>query len=254
MSLVTSNQPLGTPNWIDIGIPDLDHAMRFYGAIFGWDFEVGPEETGRYTMCFVHGKPVAAMMPNMDPTATEFWWNVYFATDDCDATAKRALDSGGTVLVDPMTVMEHGRMAIVKDPVGGQFGLWQGINHIGCQVVNEANTLLRNDLVTANPEPAREFYASVFDFTLDRDDNQPGVDFTFLRRPDGHEIGGIVGDSSATKSMWDTMFLVHDIDEAVRKAVDTGGSASTPDDTPYGRIVQITDPFGAEFTVGSSAE
>ena len=27
MSLVTGNQPDGTPTWIDLGIPDLDRAM-----------------------------------------------------------------------------------------------------------------------------------------------------------------------------------------------------------------------------------
>ena len=49
MSYLTQNQPLGTPTWIDLGIPDLDRAMDFYGALFGWTFDVGPEEHGRYT-------------------------------------------------------------------------------------------------------------------------------------------------------------------------------------------------------------
>ena len=44
MSHVNANQPDGTPTWIDLGIPDLEGAMRFYGALFGWDFEVGPPE------------------------------------------------------------------------------------------------------------------------------------------------------------------------------------------------------------------
>ena len=49
MSYVHENQPDGTP-WVDLGIPDLD-AMRFYGALFGWEFDVGPAEYGRYTTC-----------------------------------------------------------------------------------------------------------------------------------------------------------------------------------------------------------
>jgi hypothetical protein len=53
MSYVTVNQPTGTPTWIDLGIPDLDRAMEFYGAVFGWKFDVGPEQTGRYTMCLL---------------------------------------------------------------------------------------------------------------------------------------------------------------------------------------------------------
>jgi predicted enzyme related to lactoylglutathione lyase len=250
MSEVTTNQPNGTPTWIDLGIPDLERAMEFYGALFGWDYDVGPEEAGRYTMCLLRGRPVAALMPNPDRGATEFWWNVYFATDDCDGTVKRVADAGGTVLTAPMDVMDAGRMAIVRDPVGAQFGLWQGRAHIGCEIVNEPNSLIRNDLDTPTPVPARDFYAAVFDYTLDRNEVRPHLDFTFLRRPDGHEIGGILGTDAPT-SRWTTMFEVEDTDAVVARAVEAGGTAGTPQDTPYGRMATITDPFGAEFSVGA---
>ena len=95
MSLVSGNQPDGTPTWIDLGIPDLDRAMEFYRALFGWEFDVGPAETGHYAMCLLGGRPVAALMANHDPGATEFWWNVYRATADCDRTAARITDAGG---------------------------------------------------------------------------------------------------------------------------------------------------------------
>ncbi len=249
MSHVSTNQPNGTPTWIDLGIPDLDRAMEFYGALFGWEFDVGPEETGRYTMCLLDGKPVAALMPNPDSGATDFWWTMYFATDDCDGTAKRISDSGGTLIHAPMDVMELGRMAIAQDPVGAQFGLWQGRGFVGAQVVNEPNSLLRNDLVTPTPDPARAFYAAVFDFTLDGNPDLPDLDFTFLRRPDGHEIGGIMGQPEVPSSAWATTFEVDDTDAVVERAVQAGGSSDTPYDFEYGRLATITDPFGAEFSV-----
>lgn len=251
MSEVTANQPNGTPTWIELGIPDLDRAMEFYGAVFGWEFDVGPVETGRYTMCLLRGKPVAAIMPNGDSGATDFWWTVYLATDDCDGTAKRIVDAGGTLIQPPMDVMEQGRMAMATDPVGAQFGLWQGNALLGAQLVNEPGTLLRNDLVTPAPEPARQFYAAVFDFTADGNPDLPGLDFTFLRRPDGHEIGGIIGDPAAASSSWGTLFEVEDTDATVARAVAAGGSASAPTDFVYGRIAEVADPFGAPFSVGS---
>ena len=251
MSEVTSNQPNGTPTWIDLGIPDHERAMAFYGAVFGWQFDVGPEETGYYTMCLLRGKPVAAIMPNPDKDATDFWWNMYLATDDCDGTAKRIADSGGTLIQPPMDVMDQGRMAIATDPTGAQFGLWEGRSFIGAQLVNEPGALLRNDLVTPTPEPARTFYAEVFGYTLDSNPDLPGADFTFLRRPDGHEIGGIVGDPSAKSSRWGTLFMVEDTDAAVAKAREAGGTSTDPADFVYGRTAEITDPFGATFTVGA---
>ena len=251
MSEVTTRQPNGTPTWIDLGIPDLGRAMEFYAAVFGWEFDVGPAETGQYTMCLLRGRPVAAIMPNPDPDAAKFWWNMYFATDDCDGTIKRIVDAGGALLGEPMDVVDQGRMAIAQDPVGAQFGLWQADKFVGAQVVNEPNAWLRNDLVTPTPAQARAFYPAVFDFTLDGNPDLSGADFTFLRRPDGHEIGGIIGDPAAVASGWGTLFAVTDTDEAVASAIAAGGSADTPTDMVYGRIAEITDPFGTRFSVGS---
>ena len=159
---------------------------------------------------------------------------MYLATADCDAAARRVTDAGGTIVMDPMQVMEQGRMAIAKDPVGAQFGLWQGGAHVGCEVVNEPGSLLRNDLVTSDPEPARAFYAAVFDFTLDGNPDLPDLDFTFLRRPDGHEIGGIMG-VPGVPSGWTTLFEVADTDTAVARAARRLGGAGTPRILVYGR-------------------
>src|SRR5918997_5821587 len=216
MSHVTRNQPAGTPTWIDLGIPDLDRAMQFYGALFGWEFDVGPAEYGHYTTCLLDGRRAAALAPNQDPAATEFWWNVYLATDDVDATVARAVEAGAGVVGGPFDIPEQGRGALLRDPVGAHFGLWEGHGHVGCEVVNEPNALIRNDLVTADPGPARAFYAAVFGFTLDGNDDMPEADFTFLRRPDGHEVGGIFGDPAAPRSRWATTFEVADTDELVR--------------------------------------
>lgn len=247
---VTTNQPDGTPAWIDLGVPDIERAMAFYRAVFGWEYLAGSEETGYYTMCLVRGRPVAALSqpPDVGP---EFWWTMYFATADCDGHVKRAADAGGTIVVPAMDIMTSGRLAMVKDPVGAQFGLWQGRDHIGASLVNEPGTLLRNDLITPEPKPARDFYAALFDYTLDGNPDMPDLDFTFLRRPDGHEIGGIIGDPGATASKWSTLFMVDDTDTAVRSATDAGGTCLNVENTIYGRMAVLIDPFGAEFSVGS---
>ena len=123
--------------------------------------------------------------------------------------------------------------------------------HIGCQIVNEPNALLRNDLVTPDPRAARDFYSATFDYTQEANPDMPDADFTFLRRPDGHEIGGILGDPEAPNSRWATLFQVSDVDATAQRAVDSGGTAEEPFDMIYGRLADITDPFGTRFQVGA---
>lgn len=250
MSGIDTNQPLGTPTWLDLGVPDLDLAKAFYRALFGWEYAERSAATGPFTMCLLRGRRVAALRPaSVADAEGESWWHVHLATDDCDGTAQRIADSGGTLLAPPSDVADLGRTAVVEDPVGARFSLWQGRTLPGCELVNEPCTLVRNDLMSPDPEPARRFYTSVFGFTLDGNDDLPDVDFTFLRRPDGHEIGGVFGAPGAAASRWQTVFEVAGTDDLVARALAAGGKAEAPEDTPYGRTAAITDPFGTAFSV-----
>ncbi|AZS72439.1 glyoxalase [Streptomyces lydicus] len=250
MSEISINQPLGTPTWIDLGVPDLDRAKAFYRALFGWEYAERSAATGPFTLCLLRGRRVAALRPvSAADVEGESWWLPYLATDDCDAAAERIVECGGAVPVPPSDVAYLARTAVVADPVGARFGLWQGRTLPGCELVNEPGTLVRNDLASPDPEPARRFYTAVFDFTLDGNDDLPDFDFTFLRRPDGHEIGGVFGDPTAPASRWQTVFEVADTDALAARAVAAGGTAGTPEDSPYGRTAALTDPFGTAFSV-----
>ncbi|MFE0026898.1 VOC family protein [Amycolatopsis sp. NPDC059021] len=244
MSRVDHNQPLGTPVWIELEVADLPATQAFYGSVFGWEFATG--EHG--TTCLLRDLPVAGLRESMSAGGG---WTVHLATDDCDGTAKQAVAEGGTLLEEPYDLGEEARVALVADPTGARFGLWQGRSRPGCRLVNEPDTLVRNDLVTPAAERARAFYTAVFDFTLDGNDDLPGVDFTFLRRPDGHEIGGIMGSAEAAASSWATLFEVADADETAARVKAAGGKATAPEDTPYCRMSTITDPWGTEFSVGA---
>ncbi|WP_433225693.1 VOC family protein [Actinomadura formosensis] len=255
MTQVTGNVPEGTPNWLDIGVPDLERAKTFYGTLFGWQFEDAGAETGHYNQCLLRGQPVAGMMRTPDDQPGEYWWSVYFAADDCDGVLKTATDAGAEVVAPAMDVMDLGRLAVLRDPQGGQFGLWQGRAHPGSRVVNEPGSFVWNELVTPDSGPAGEFYRAVFGYELEP---MPGdMDYTVLRRPDGRYIGGILGGSgivvgggSAEVPSWTTYFAVDNADEAVRKVRAGGGTVDAePADSPYGRSAAVRDPFGVPFHV-----
>ncbi|MCU1687007.1 MAG: glyoxalase [Amycolatopsis sp.] len=248
LSYVTSNQPEGTPTWIDLAVSEPDQARAFYRAMFGWDYRLVRTSTGDQSICLLRDQPVAAFRHTSTPGGGASRWRMYFATEDCDDASRRVAASGGTVLEPPVEMLDLGRVAVAEDPTGATFGLWQGRALVGAEVVNEPGSLVRNDLLTPDPEPARVFYADVFGYTLDRNEDLPGADFTFLRRPDGYEIGGIFGSPGAAPA-WATLFEVADTDIAVKNAVAAGGTAAAPEDSPYGRTAVLTDPAGTEFSV-----
>src|SRR5437764_1278331 len=119
-----TSYPPGTPCWVDLGTPDIDRAVDFYGSLLGWNVpsSENPEQTGGYRIGEIGGKPVAGLMPLMQegqPPA----WTTYIATDDADATAARAKDGGGTVAQEPMDIPDVGRIAVFHDPAGAHFAV-----------------------------------------------------------------------------------------------------------------------------------
>jgi len=246
---VTSNQPNGTPNWLDLGIPDLDRAKEFYGAVFGWEFQDYGEEAGHYHACLLRGEPIAGIMKNPDDAPGEHWWQLYFAADDVDGTVERATNAGGTVVMPGDDVMDQGRMAILKDPTGAQFALWQGQTHIGTRIKGEPGAMAWNELTTPDSKSALEFYGAVFGYVQEA---IPGdLDYSVIKltaAADDPGVGGVMGEPGAGASRWLTYFLVENTDEAVGKVREAGGSVVfEPEDSPYGRLATVDDPFGARF-------
>jgi predicted enzyme related to lactoylglutathione lyase len=257
MPVVIANAAPGTPNWVDLGIPDAARGQEFYTALFGWTYDNKGEEFGGYTIALKDGKPVAAVMAQMDPDQTESWWGVYFATDDARGSDKRIIDAGATHVAPPMEVGSLGVMALYTDPSGAQFGIWEGHDHIGAELVNEPGAICWNELVTNDTAAAAEFYGAALERPVEPM-GQPGLDYITIN-VDGRPVAGIYGVPAAelagSKPRWVTYFGVEDADEAARIATAQGGTVvREPTDSPFGRLVVLQDPFGTEFAAIAMTE
>src|SRR6187455_540266 len=124
MPTMTSHSP-GTFCWVELASTDAEAAKKFYPALFGWTMREVPITGGVYTMCQLDGHEVAAIYQISDAEKGQgmpsHWFN-YIAVTSADETAAHVVALGGTVLVAPFDVMEHGRMAVLQDPTGGVFG------------------------------------------------------------------------------------------------------------------------------------
>ena len=53
-------------------------------------------------------------------------WLVYFGAADVDADVKKAADLGASVIAGPADIPGTGRFAVLIDPQGAAFALFQG--------------------------------------------------------------------------------------------------------------------------------
>ena len=118
------NEP-GALAWNELNVRDAEAAKAFYGAVFGWEAWSDPAApAGTYYEFKLNGSTVAGMLPMNDQWPAEMpnHWMVYFATDDTDATAAKAVELGGKVSVPP-TDIPPGRFAVLQDQQGAVFSV-----------------------------------------------------------------------------------------------------------------------------------
>ncbi|MGR4881035.1 VOC family protein [Streptomyces sp. LARHCF249] len=258
--MLTTDYENGSPNWVDLGTPDIGAAAAFYRGLFGWDFRAGGEEAGGYGMFRLGDKTVAggmAVPADQGPAA----WQVYFQTADADATAAAVTHAGGTVRFQPADVMDSGRMAVFADPEGVGFGVWQPGSNTGLGAVTEVGSLCWTELYTGDIDAAAEFYHAVLGWQIGGVPFDGGT-YTTVRPAGTTEeaaVGGLVPLATdpvedAGRPYWTPYFEVADCDATAAKAEETGGKVRM---TPVslegvGRMAKLADPSGARFAVIAS--
>ncbi|MDQ2827122.1 MAG: VOC family protein [Actinomycetota bacterium] len=263
----------GVPCWIDSSHPDPEAALPFYAGLFGWEFEnVMPEGSeAKYFMGRIRGGDAAAVGSIPEGAPSMPMWNTYVWVESADETVSKARDAGGTVAMEPFDVMDSGRMAVLVDPEGAAFSVWQAKDHKGARVVNEHGSLNFNGLATRDAEGAKAFYGSVFGWktlalasgvawTLrgygeHLEEASPGLrgQMAGMGAPDGFidvvaTLNPIADDDPDTPAHWSVTFAVDDANAAVARASELGGSiVAGPFDAPWSRMAVIKDPQGASF-------
>lgn len=248
----------GTFCWIELAADDAAVAKRFYTELFGWsatDNPIGPGPNDIYTIYRLGGRDVAAsysMMPDQRAAGIPSNWLSYIAVESADDAAARARELGATLMSGPFDVMEHGRMAMVQDPAGAVFALWQAKSHAGVGVRGEAGSLGWNELATPDPDGAKAFYTGLFGWTADTQD-MGTMHYTVFSGTEGM-VGGMYQLTEQMQGMppsWLPYFSVDDADAAAEKARALGAQVHVqPSDIPnVGRFSLLQDPQGAMFYV-----
>ena len=266
--VISRSYPSGVPCWVDTHQPDVPAAMDFYGGLFGWEFAdvAPPGSAGRYVIATLDGKEAGAIAgPGTGVPA----WNTYVAVDDADDAARHLLSVGAILKSAPADAGSGGVQAVLADPEGAEFRIWQARARLGAQAVNLPGGWNFSDLHTTNMDAAAAFYTRAFDWhfeTLDfgtmicrpgyGDHLEATIDPGIRVRqsgdavPRGFEeaVAWLVPAAPGERPRWHVTFTVADRDRAAKDAERLGAHILRQDDTAWTRTVLIRDPGGAVFT------
>jgi hypothetical protein len=235
----------------------MDAGAAFYGTVFGWQARSGDAgDSMPYAMFSSDGDVVAGMGP-LSPEQMEAGqppaWSCYVIVDDVDAIHARAVSLGATPIMEPMQIMDSGRMTFVIDPTGAPIGFWQPGTHGGADLFNAPNAVTWNELATTDVDSARAFYTELLGW--EESSMEMGEGSTYWMFTNAGRMNGGAWDMTGslpegTPSHWMVYFHVEDIDATVARVVEAGGSVlADPNDTGMGPMAVLADPFGAVFSV-----
>jgi predicted enzyme related to lactoylglutathione lyase len=281
----------GVPCWVDASGPDPGAAAKFYGGLFGWEFEdLGPPGAYLIARCETRGwslfdrsremrrgdvAGIGSISEARPATAT---WNTYFWVDSADETASKVRDAGGSVVTEPFDLGDAARVGVLTDPEGAAFRVWEAKARRGARVVNDPGSLNFNGLNTRDVDAAKSFYGSVFGWKtvaiggglemwtlpgygdyLERYHPDLRRQWVEAGAPHGFEdvvatVNPIADDQPDTPPHWSVTFAVEDADAAAARATALGGTVIVPPfDAPWVRMTVLADPQRATFVASRFA-
>ncbi|WP_026360996.1 VOC family protein [Amycolatopsis nigrescens] len=248
--------PSGLPCWVELAAMDELSAQRFYGELFGWEYQVHRDPatpTGRYAIATLGDIPVGGLYRS---AATQpVGWTMHLAVNNTSATAEWVEHLGGQNTLGPVEIPDRGSILHAIDPTGAPVVFWQPLDT--WQFGNGMpNSFTGADLNTHDGVAADHFFGKLFNYTTQQVGDLHSVDYVEWRldhQPTVYRY--VMGPEyrSDTPPHWMIYFEVdpaRGADATAGHAIMLGGTVVIqPYDTPWGRIAVLADPDGAVFSV-----
>ena len=248
--------PAGVPCWVTNLQHDVPAARDFYGELFRWEMETGPDDLAPYALGRLRGRDVAAIgtLPAADMAAA---WITEVRTDDLAATVGAVRGAGGEVLQEEVDFSPVGKLGVFVDPVGATFCAWEGGDREGAQLVNEPSAWSMSALQATDTGRAAQFYGEVFGWETEA--FGPATMFRLPGYVGGEEHQPVPRDVVAVMvpapddgpARWGVDFWIDDVTRAVDDVRRLGGSVlAGPFDAPPSFLqAVVADPGGAAFSL-----
>lgn len=254
--------PRGRFVWYELLTSDPTAASDFYSKLIGWEARASSNDPS-YREWVNAGTPIGGLMALPDDAKSMGAppsWIGHIATPNVGKTAEQASKLGAKVLREPTEVPDVGKFAVLADPQGAVFAIFQpeGDTAAGHEQP-QAGEVSWHELATTNAEAGFAFYTALFDWEIkqDTDMGEMGVYHMFGLEGKASPMGGIfTKPPEMPVAAWLYYVKVGDVKETAKQVKKLGGKVlNGPMEVPGGdMIVQCMDPQGAAtaFHCGSS--
>jgi predicted enzyme related to lactoylglutathione lyase len=237
--------PTGRFVWFDYVSNEAPKAKAFFGELFGWKAKDAPMPGGRsYTMIAVGDATIGGYT---EPPPANTHWLSYLQVADARETAANVESLGGTVAKPPFAVGDLATMALVVDPLGAVFALWQPNQVQGSGDYRGTDgAWIWNELYSDDPDRSIAFYKAIGAFEVETMKmGGTGPDRYEILKSDGKGRAGVMK-MPGMPPHWMPYVKVANTDATVDKAKTLGADVKNVETVPgVGRLAVFIDPQGA---------
>jgi predicted enzyme related to lactoylglutathione lyase len=219
-------------------VHDVDRAARFFSEVLGWTYVAAPADRRHLAgTTLSHGIFATTGSPTLF---------LCLAVADIGAATEAIRAGGGQA--GPADQSPNGLVAECVDPLGTAFAIVEVPEDPTGAPRQPANGARHGDLayitmMVTDSAAARAFYGAVF-----------GWQFTPGSIDDGWQVEGPLPMTGlagrAAEALVEPMYRVDDIAAAAQRVRTQGGTATDPDQRPYGLLLECTDDQGTRFYLG----
>ena len=169
--------------WTDLSTYNVSRAQEDYAKLFGWSF-VGSKN---YRFAMLRKSPVAAVfkMPKrLARMNMPSFWMSYIKVLDLDVSVAQARRVENTIIEMEPTPFNEARIALVRDPSGAGFTLYEGPDIAPATNLNASGYPVERVLHVPNISKVEQFYNTVFGWTFHQSKDLPWPIFD-IRHTDG---------------------------------------------------------------------
>jgi predicted enzyme related to lactoylglutathione lyase len=249
----TGEHHVGKFVWRDLLTQDLPGVKRFYGELFGWQFQDTGAEDSRYTVITHGGQPIGGIVYTAPEQGrvNRSQWVSYLSVPDVDRAVAQVRSAGGVVHTPPRDFPDRGRLAVVSDPQGALLALVTAATGDPADKDPVIDEWLWTELWTDDVEAAAALYRELVGYELQTVEIYEGNDYFLLQRDGAPRAGVIAIPWEGVRPNWLAYVRVADPAVTAARAVELGGNVflEPDDDVRNGDVAIIVDPSGAALTV-----